>query len=521
MGDGGLVRRDPRIPPGALWALGCLSVATFALYAIALSRRSQIDFEVYRTGGEHVLGHGLYTTDVKAVGGNLLFTYTPLAAMMFWPFTLIPTWVGQLVWDVVNIASLTALVAVSSAAARRRPLQRSDWRLALIALAPVGLLIWPVRYGFRLGQINVVLVLMIVTDLTTGFSWRGRRLPRGVLVGMAAAIKLTPLIFIPYLLVTRQWVAARNAALTFLAATEAMMAVAPGASRGYFTRYVFDVRRIGSSAITNNQTVRAALARLALPVPHLVVDLLLVAVFCTGMALAALAYRRSSALLGILLCAATGLLVSPISWEHHYVWCVPLRVWLAFGIDRPRRGLLWAGLLAIIFMGHASRPVQRPQRGRVSPGGRVRRHDSRARGAGRHSVVGPEPCVGARTDAAAASDRSVASPRSRSGAVAVIGLEPELTAQPCRGSGQSPGVSDQHADLPGYQVVVQPRKVSAEVQGGNDGGDEVCRFDLLWSELTEPFDDVGPTPESTSLPHGGTRSSHFPKRHSTSVACPT
>jgi alpha-1,2-mannosyltransferase len=350
MGDGGVAQHDPAIPPGARWALGGLSAAVVGLFALVLAHQWQVDFEVYRTGGLHVLGTGLYAAQVDAAHRNLLFTYTPLAAMAFWPFSFLSPWAGQVVWDAVNIAALAALVAVSVAAARRRPVRRADWQLALIALAPLSLLIWPVRYGFELGQINVVLVLMIVADLSVDISWRGRRLPRGVLVGVAAAIKLTPLVFIPYLLVTRQWVTARNAVLTFCATTGVMFAVAPGASWSYFSRYAFDVRRIGDSSITDNQTLRAALARTGLPIPHLVVDVVLVAVLCAGLALAALAYQRSSPLLGILLCAATGLLVSPISWQHHYVWCVPLLVWLALGVDGPRRGEMWAAVTTLVFV---------------------------------------------------------------------------------------------------------------------------------------------------------------------------
>jgi len=329
-----------------------------ALYAVLLSRQRQVAFEVYRMGGHHVLGSDLYVSHVTVAAGNLLFTYTPLAALLFWPFSLVSAGVGQVVWDITNVVALTALVAVSSAAARRRPLLRSDWYLALIALAPAGLLLWPVRYDLKLGQIDLVLVLMIVTDLTIGVSWRGKRLPPGALVGVAAAIKLTPLIFLPYLLVTRQWRAARNTACAFMVATGVMTALAPRSSWNYFTRYVYDVHRIGDSSITNNQTLRAALARAGLAHSHVVVDLLLVIVLCAGMALAALAFRRSSDLLGVLVCAATGLLISPISWQHHYVWCVPLVVWLIFGVDRPRRAAVWALIAAMIMMvmppGHSS-----------------------------------------------------------------------------------------------------------------------------------------------------------------------
>jgi alpha-1,2-mannosyltransferase len=236
------------------------------------------------------------------------------------------------------------------AAARNRALVRSDWRTALILLAPVGLLLWPVRYDLELGQINLVLVLMIVADLTVGVSWRGRRLPRGLLVGVAAAIKLTPLIFIPFLLLTRQWRAARNATLAFLVATLGMVALAPGPSWNYFTKYAFELRRVGNTYDTTNQTLQSALDRAGLAPSHAVVDLLLLGVFAAGLALAALAYRRSSTLLGVLICGAVGLMVSPISWQHHYVWCVPLFAWLVAGVDRPKRGVLWAGLGVLVFM---------------------------------------------------------------------------------------------------------------------------------------------------------------------------
>ena len=350
MGGGSSARHKVGFRPVALRTLGCLSAVVLALYAVLLSRQRQVDFEVYRMGGQHVLGSSLYSSHVTVSTGNLLFTYTPLAAILFWPFSRLPTGAGQVIWDITNIVALTALIAVSSAAAHSRPLIRSDWQLALIALAPMGLLLWPVRYDLKLGQIDIVLVLMIVTDLTIGMCWRGKRLPSGVLVGLAAAIKLTPLIFVPYLLITRQWRAAKNAALTFMAVTGVMTALAPTSSWNYFTKYAFDVRRIGDTSITNNQTLRAALARAGLAQPHAVVDLLLVVVLCAGVALAALAFHRSSALLGVLLCAATGLLVSPISWEHHYVWCVPLLVWLVTGVDRPRGGVVWAAIAAIVFM---------------------------------------------------------------------------------------------------------------------------------------------------------------------------
>jgi alpha-1,2-mannosyltransferase len=308
-----------------------------------------MDFQVYRMGGQHVLSGGLYSSHVTALGRHLVFTYPPVSAILFRPFSALAVHTGQIVWDGIDLVALTALIAVSLAAARSRPLIGRDWRSALLLLAPVGFLLWPVRSDLNLGQINIVLVLMIVTDLSMRVSWRGRPIPQGVLVGLAAAIKLTPLVFLPYLALSGHWRAARNAAVTFLGATGVMFAVAPRASWLYFTKDAFAVSRVGHAEGLSNQTLHAAIVRAHLSLPSAVLDVVVVGVLCGGIALAVVAHRRSSALLGALVCAATGLLVSPISWLHHFVWIVPALVWLTVGTDRPARGKWWALVGALAF----------------------------------------------------------------------------------------------------------------------------------------------------------------------------
>jgi alpha-1,2-mannosyltransferase len=336
--------------PVALWAAGLASAGIITFSLIWDAHHPQMDFQVYRMGGQHVLGSGLYSAEITVLGQRLLFTYPPLAAILFWPLSHLSVVTGQTIWDAVDLVALTALIAVSMAAARSRSVVRSDWRTALVLLAPIGFLLYPVRYNLALGQINVVLVLMIVADLTVGVSWRGRDLPRGVLVGMAAAIKLTPLIFIPYLLASRQWRPARNATLTFMLATGAVFAVSPRASWLYFTKDAFNVTRVGNVDRLDNQTLHAAIARAHLPMPPALSDLISLIVLCAGIAVAAVAYRRSSSMLGILVCAATGLLLSPISWLHHYVWIVPALSWLILGTDRPAKGEYWAAAGALPFI---------------------------------------------------------------------------------------------------------------------------------------------------------------------------
>jgi alpha-1,2-mannosyltransferase len=342
--------RIAEVRPRTLWMVGCASGLLLAASLVLWARGFQVDFQVYRMGGQHVLGSGLYSSVLTAGWHRLPFTYPPLAALLFWPISDLSTYAGKLIWDAVDLVALTALIAVSIAAARARPLERADWRTALILVFPAGLLLYPVTNDLQLGQINLVLVLMIVADLVVGVSWRGKRLPRGVLTGLAAALKLTPLVFVPYLLATRQWRAARNMVITFIAATGLMFVVAPRASWLYFTKDAYDVKRVGSELSIGNQTLQAAILRAHLPVPHSLIDLVLVLMVAGGIALAAVAYRRSSPLLGVLLCAATGLMVSPISWNHHYVWVVPALAWLVAGVDRPARGIVWAAAAALVFM---------------------------------------------------------------------------------------------------------------------------------------------------------------------------
>jgi alpha-1,2-mannosyltransferase len=336
--------------PVALWAVAFTSASIIAYLLALVAHFPQMDFQVYRMGAQHVLAGGLYSAEITVLGRHLLFTYPPLAAILFWPLSHFSIFAGQTIWDVIDLVALTALIAVSIAAARTRSMVRSDWRTALILLAPIGFLLFPVRYNLALGQINVVLVLMIVADLTIGVSWRGRDLPKGVLVGAAAAIKLTPLIFLPYLVASRQWRPARNAALTFALATGAMFAVSPRASWLYFTKDAFDTTRVGSIDRVDNQTLHGAIARAHLSMPPALFALISLIVLCVGIGVAAVAYRRSSSMLGILVCAATGLMLSPISWLHHYVWIVPGLIWLVSGTDRPARGERWAMAGALAFI---------------------------------------------------------------------------------------------------------------------------------------------------------------------------
>ncbi|HEX3980381.1 MAG TPA: hypothetical protein VHW93_04120, partial [Acidimicrobiales bacterium] len=118
----------------------------------------------------------------------------------------------------------------------------------------------------------------------------------------------------------------------------------------YWTKYATDAKRVGGVFYISNQSLRAVLDRL----DHRVVSTGLVTglagvALVLGLLVANWAHRSSSVFLGILLCATTGLIVSPITWAHHMVWAVPVLLWLACAPDRPAGGRLWAAGGAILF----------------------------------------------------------------------------------------------------------------------------------------------------------------------------
>jgi alpha-1,2-mannosyltransferase len=114
---------------------------------------------------------------------------------------------------------------------------------------------------------------------------------------------------------------------------------------------VFDSKRAGALLYSSDQNLSSVLQRLHHgPVSALVLVPALVFICVGGLALAAWAHRRSSVVLGLLVCATTGLIISPITWVHHLVWVVPVIIWLAVGTDRPRQGPWLAGFAAVLFM---------------------------------------------------------------------------------------------------------------------------------------------------------------------------
>ncbi len=339
--------RTARMMPLA-WVAGVVSTGLAVSGAVALATRRQLDISVYLMGAHHLLDGRLYDAALPQAP-HLPFTYPPFAALVFTPLILLPMRGAQVLWSLVNVAALFALLWLSVRAVLPSLERSRSVALALVLMAP-AFWIEPVHLTFSFGQVNIVLAALVLVDLTAHVHVGGRTLPRGVLVGVVAAVKLVPLVFVPYLFLTRQTRAAWMALGTFGVCSVVSAGLDPRVSWAYWTKYATDAKRVGGVFYISNQSLRAVADRL----DHRVVSTGLVTVasalvLVAGVLLAAWAYRASSGFLGIVVCATTGLLASPITWAHHLVWVVPALIWLVWAPDRPAFGRLWAAAAAALF----------------------------------------------------------------------------------------------------------------------------------------------------------------------------
>jgi alpha-1,2-mannosyltransferase len=308
-----------------------------------------IDLEVYRAGGRHVLdGQPLYTGGVLL---DLPFVYPPVAAVLFAPLALLPLPVLKVVWTVLELA-LLALVAHRCARAVGVP-PGSPTVAAVVWLVPVATWLDPVRTTLYLGQINIVLLAIVLLDLLGRPDSRWR----GVGLGLAAAVKLTPLLFVAYLLLRRRYRAAATALATFVGAGLLGALVAPADSVQYWLRGTFAAAdRIAAVDGAANHTVNGLVTRLLGPgtaatVLYVVAAAALVVV---TLALAVRASRGGEELLALSLCGLCSAAAAPFAWSHHWVWVVPLLPALAarWAAGSRRSGValavVLAGTLAVI-----------------------------------------------------------------------------------------------------------------------------------------------------------------------------
>jgi len=341
----GMVRRalhgSRRAPLTTLLALAILVAAIGPMLASRLYwypwfRMS--DLEVYRAAGESLLqGRPLYEY-LTPVPQLLPFTYPPFSALVAVPLALMGMQLANWVWTLGTLAVLGWLVLVAFRPFVRRfpPAYRPFVVVAALVAMAYTL---PVRDCFHFGQVGIFLAALCLLDcLLPKTRW-----PRGMMIGFAAAIKLVPGVFIPYLWITGRRRAAVVAAAWFAGLSVAAAIAMPGASKQYWTSTLFASNRLGDNAGTSNQSLRGVFLRV-LPgnvgAATWVVAVLVVAVL--GYRWARSASLSGFELRGVAIIGLLSVLVSPVSWIHHLAGWAPLAIGVLLGEGRTWRQVAYA-----------------------------------------------------------------------------------------------------------------------------------------------------------------------------------
>jgi alpha-1,2-mannosyltransferase len=303
---------------------------------------TQIDTAVYRDSGIAVRNQPAMLYALRLGSAKLPFIYTPFAALAFAAGSgaSLAAWQIGLTALTIGLLPVVAYLSLGLAGRPAGPARGA----AAFAIAAVALWLEPVAMTLFFGQLNLVLLALVVGDLALP-DWVKAK---GIGIGLAAAIKLTPLIFIPYLLFTRRVRAAAVSALTFAVTVGLGFALLPHASAVYWGGQVFGPSRHFHLA---NQSLNGVMLRLthAGHDAHAYWLAAAVVVGIAGVATSIVASRRGHELLGLVTCAATGLLVSPVAWSHHYVYVVPALVLAACGPRRLGYRILGAALVVGLF----------------------------------------------------------------------------------------------------------------------------------------------------------------------------
>lgn len=353
--DGGSQRGRTATGQSATWGLLWLLViaaAGCAGWQLFGHMPYRIDMDVYQMGAQAWLhDRPLYADGAlfhTPIGLNLPFTYPPLAAIVFSPFA----WLGMPAASVaITVTTLALLIACIMVVLTRLDVWASSrvlpgsaelrrcW-LAFAVVAAAVIYSEPIKSNFSFGQINVVLMTLVIADcLPRRTAW-----PRGVLLGLGIALKLTPAVFLLYFWLRRDRRTMLTALGSFVAATLAGFVLDWRDSSDYWTHTVGQTDRIGAATLNTNQNLAGVLARLGLAEHERFVlwvlgsvMVLVVTVWATRRVL-----RAGELTLAVTLVALFGLVVSPVSWSHHWVWMLPAVLVTAVLAGRRHSAALYA-----------------------------------------------------------------------------------------------------------------------------------------------------------------------------------
>ncbi|MFJ4656613.1 glycosyltransferase 87 family protein [Nocardia sp. NPDC088792] len=333
----GLSRRQVQL---LLVAVVLFAVSAWISYA-AKFWHGYIDLQVYRNGARAWLDNkDLYGPMPPVYGLGLPFTYPPLAALFFAPLAIMSLPVAE--WAVLATSVASLGITLWVVLDRLRPSMDRLVRLSLV-LGGVGVLqlAEPIRQTYGFGQINMVLMAAIALDcLVRKPFW-----PRGVLIGIAVSVKLTPAGYLLYFVLRRDWKGAAGLILGSIGAIGVGFILFPHDSVQYWFHTLSDTGRIGPPYFAGNQSLKGFAFRLG--VSDSAATMIWVLLSALAIALAAVWMNRlfsvGANVAALMVNAATVLLISPVSWSHHWVWIAPALIVAADAIARGHRSPLFLG----------------------------------------------------------------------------------------------------------------------------------------------------------------------------------
>ena len=302
--------------------------------------RARIDFHIYAEAIASGAHSSLYDFHYRVLG--LGFTYPPFASVVLWPLSVLPEAVAEHLWLLVGVAGAAAFLAVVGREVADRVCERLrsgvpepdvPWKalitpdLVVPVVVTLGLWTMPVTLTARLGQVNALLAALIAIDIVL---LRRRSPAAGLGIGLAAAVKLTPAILIPFLWLTGRRRAAMVSTAVAVAATAVAGVLRPSDTLRYFGTELWATNRVGALDSVFSNSLRRATSVLPGPWSSAAWLVLAVAVVLVAYRRAMKADRFGQLVVAVTIVMCASYLVSPISWGHHLYFLIPaVFLWVA------------------------------------------------------------------------------------------------------------------------------------------------------------------------------------------------
>jgi alpha-1,2-mannosyltransferase len=304
-----------------------------------------IDLQVYRFGVEAWMSGGdpYGPMPQTSIGVGLPYLYPPPSLVLLAPFALMPLWAAKVVGTALTLIALivTIWVVISRCWPRARDIEVAGGTALVL---PIALSLEPVDETLTFGQLNIWLMALVTLDLLA----RNPRWPRGLLIGVAFALKLTPAAFILFFLLRRDYRAALVTVLSGAAFVALGFLVAWKASVAYWFTGAGPTDGVSGTPFGTNQTILASLRRLV--IPETTQTVIWIAMVGLVVGVGVLLMVRLDAPTAFVVNAAIALLVAPTAWSHHWIYCVPALIVLGYHVAHRRLSILVAlGVLAVFY----------------------------------------------------------------------------------------------------------------------------------------------------------------------------